>query len=68
MQRRLSTAARLALLLATLGLVACDAIKPTGQTSLRQLDKCRDCPPGLFSGEDGVLTLYGGEVEVVRKN
>lgn len=26
-------------------------------------DECRDCPPGIFSGEDGYIVILGGEEE-----
>jgi hypothetical protein len=60
--------AALSLAAGLLALTGCVTVEPTGQTSLRQLDRCRSCPPGLFSGEDGVLTVIGGDVEVVDTN
>ncbi len=53
--RRAAAALGLAL---ALGLAGCEGYQPKEFTSN---DDCRDCPPGLFSGEDGALTLYGGE-------
>jgi len=38
----------------TAGLSACESYKPKAYTAD---DDCRDCPPGIFSGEDGVVTL-----------
>lgn len=26
-------------------------------------EECRDCPPGIFSGEDGYIDILGGEEE-----
>lgn len=47
---------RLALLLAmVLAVGACANVKPK-EVSTKQ--DCRDCPPGIFSGEDGVITVY----------
>lgn len=44
----------LALLAAlALGLSACESYKPKEYTSD---DDCQDCPPGIFSGEDGSVT------------
>ena len=37
------------------GTVACSGIEPR---PVDLADDCRDCPPGLFSGEDGVITIY----------
>ena len=42
-------------LVVALFLAACESYEP-GTYSAN--DDCRDCPPGLFSGEDGVVTIY----------
>jgi len=44
----------LALLLA--GFLAGCEVTPRGYSSN---DDCRDCPPGVLSGDDGVITVYG---------
>ncbi|MEL6766432.1 MAG: hypothetical protein AAFP17_04575 [Pseudomonadota bacterium] len=42
-------------------LAGCEGvIIPKEQYASRSYDSCADCPPGLFSGEAGVFTLYGG--------
>ncbi len=38
-------------------LAGCEGYTPKPRVS--SIEDCRDCLPGLFSGEDGVLTLYG---------
>ncbi len=35
--------------------------KDSADYGSRTNDSCQDCGPGLFSGEDGVISLYGGE-------
>ena len=47
-----------AAVLATLFLLsACEGIEPK-LDPLRSKDDCADCPPGLFSGDDGEVPLY----------
>ena len=36
-------------------LVACAGVQPKTITAR---DDCRDCPPGVFSGKDGEITVY----------
>ena len=36
-------------------LAGCE-VNPRGYSSN---DDCRDCPPGVLSGDDGVVTVYG---------
>lgn len=41
-------------------LAGCDSIIiPKEEFSSRTSDSCRDCGPGLLSGDDGVITLIG---------
>ena len=55
--RDLRRAGLLAATLLGIGLLgACDHIEPAEATFNDPAD-CLDCPPGLFSGEDGVLTI-----------
>lgn len=45
----------LPVLMLAAGLAACRGIEPR---PVDLADDCRDCPPGLFSGEDGVITIH----------
>lgn len=52
--RRLRRPVLAAVLVLAAGLGACESYKPKDYTSN---DRCQDCPPGMFSGDDGVVTL-----------
>ena len=45
----------LPMIMVVAGTVACSGIEPR---PVDLADDCRDCPLGLFSGEDGVITVY----------
>lgn len=45
----------LPMIMVVAGAVACSGIEPR---PVDLANDCRDCPPGLFSGEDGVITVY----------
>lgn len=53
-KRPRTAAIAIAAAVALAGLSGCAEYKPKEFTSH---DDCRDCPPGLFTGEDGVGTV-----------
>ncbi len=40
-------------------LAACEHYEPREFTSKSRPHSCQDCPPGLFSGEDGRFVIVG---------
>lgn len=60
-------------ILVLLALAGCSGVDglilPREEFASRTSDSCGDdCPPGLFSGEDGVLTIYGTRHTVARQS